>query len=108
MGYLKVFNLHKEFTTLKKKEILPVLQNVCFEVHPGELFVIVGSTGCGKTTLLNIIAGFDTSSSGEVLVDGKQIDKPSWQRTMIFQEYALFPWYTVRKNIEFGLEMKKV
>lgn len=108
MGYLKVKNLYKEFTTLKKKDILPVLQNLCFEVHPGELFVIVGSTGCGKTTLLNIIAGFETPTKGEVFVDARQVNAPSWQRTMVFQEYALFPWYTVRKNIEFGLEIKKV
>lgn len=108
MGYLKVNNLYKEFTSLKKKDIVPALKNLCFEVHPQELFVIVGPTGCGKTTLLNIIAGFQTPTKGEVLVDGRRVNKPSWQRTMVFQEYALFPWYTVRKNIEFGLEMKRI
>ncbi len=108
MGYLQVNNLYKEFTRLKKKDTVQALQNLCFEVHPGELFVIVGPTGCGKTTLLNIIAGFDIPTEGEVLVDGRRVDKPSWQRTLVFQEYALFPWYTVRKNIEFGLEMKKI
>lgn len=108
MGYLKVINLYKEFTTLKKKDTVLALQNFNLEVHPGELFVIVGPTGCGKTTLLNIIAGFQTPTKGEVFVDGRQVNLPSWQRTMVFQEYALFPWYTVRKNIDFGLEMKKV
>lgn len=108
MGYLKVNNLSKEFTTLKKKDIVLALKNLNFEVHPGEIFMVVGPSGCGKTTLLNIIAGFEFPTKGEVFVDGKNVNKPSWHRTMVFQEYALFPWYTVKKNIEFGLEMKKV
>lgn len=108
MGYLRVNSLYKEFTTLKKKDTVLALKNLNFEVQPGEIFMVVGPTGCGKTTLLNIIAGFEFPTKGEVFVDARQVNAPSWQRTMVFQEYALFPWYTVRKNIEFGLEMKKV
>ena len=106
MGYLKVNNISKEFALIKKNGKVVALQNFSFEVDSGEFVVIVGPTGCGKTTLLNIIAGFEIPTTGGVFADGNPINGASWQRTMIFQEYALFPWYTVRKNIEFGLKMK--
>ncbi|TAL88689.1 MAG: ABC transporter ATP-binding protein [Candidimonas sp.] len=84
------------------------LDNVSFEVKNHEFCSILGHSGCGKTSLLNIVAGFEAATSGEILVDGQQVDKPTWKRAMIFQDYALFPWLTVEKNIAFGLEMKKI
>lgn len=108
MAYLKANTLYKQFITAKKKDIVPALENLNFEVSAEEFVVVIGPTGCGKTTLLNIVAGFERPTRGDIFIDGQRIRKPSWQRTMVFQQYVLFPWLTVRKNIEFGLEMKRV
>ncbi|ACK84995.1 ABC transporter ATP-binding protein [Methylorubrum extorquens] len=77
-------------------------------VRPGEFVSIVGPSGCGKSTLLNALAGFLTPSGGRVTVDGASISGPSADRGMIFQQYSLFPWKTVRQNVEFGLKMSGV
>ena len=77
-------------------------------VRPGEFVSIVGPSGCGKSTLLNALAGFLTPSGGSVTVDGESISGPSADRGMIFQQYSLFPWKTVRQNVEFGLKMSGV
>jgi len=84
------------------------LDGVTFRVENQEFCSILGHSGCGKTTLLTIMAGFEQPTSGEILVDDKPVAKPSWQRTVIFQDYALFPWMTVAQNIAFGLEMKRI
>jgi NitT/TauT family transport system ATP-binding protein len=84
------------------------LDNVSFEVEHNRFCAILGHSGCGKTTLLNIAAGFERPSEGVVLLDGESIHAPGWQNTMIFQDYALFPWMSVAGNIGFGLEMKGV
>lgn len=80
--------------------------DVSLRVEPGEFVSIIGPSGCGKSTLLNALAGFLTPSSGTVTVDGEAIDGPAADRGMIFQQYSLFPWKTVRENVEFGLKMK--
>ena len=77
-------------------------------VRPGEFVSLVGPSGCGKSTLLNALAGFLTPSGGRVTVDGEPISGPSADRGMIFQQYSLFPWKTVRQNVEFGLKMSGV
>lgn len=84
------------------------LNDVSFTVEDSEFCAILGHSGCGKTTLLTMVAGFETASSGEVRVGQAIAGKPSWQRAVIFQDYALFPWLTVRQNIAFGLEMKGI
>jgi NitT/TauT family transport system ATP-binding protein len=84
------------------------LQDVHFGVRHNEFCSILGNSGCGKTTLLTIIAGFEQPTSGHLLLNGVPVGKPGWERTMIFQDYALFPWQTVEENIGFGLEMKNV
>lgn len=88
----------------KKYEAVHALANVSFSVANGELCCVVGPSGCGKTTLLRTIAGLDEPDSGSVLVDGKPVTGPGLDRGMVFQEYALFPWRTVRGNIRFGLD----
>ncbi|MGE5839321.1 MAG: ABC transporter ATP-binding protein, partial [Deltaproteobacteria bacterium] len=81
------------------------LRDVNFEIEPGEFICLVGPSGCGKTTLLNVIAGFLEPTSGEVSIDGRKIQGPGPDRCVVFQQYAVFPWLTVRENVEFGLKL---
>jgi NitT/TauT family transport system ATP-binding protein len=84
------------------------LRQVDFTVRDREFCSILGHSGCGKTTLLTMIAGFEQPTSGELMLDDRPVGKPGWERAVIFQDYALFPWLTVTQNIAFGLEMKNV
>jgi ABC-type nitrate/sulfonate/bicarbonate transport system ATPase subunit len=78
------------------------LSDVTFAIHANEFVSIVGRSGCGKTTLLNIIAGLIRPTTGEVLINGRRVDGPGLDRGMVFQHPALFPWLTAIENIEFG------
>ena len=89
-------------------EPVEALRDVNLEVAESEFVMIVGPSGCGKTTLINIIGGLDHATRGEVLLDGRAVSGPGADRGMVFQGYSLFPWLTVRKNVEFGLKMKGV
>ena len=82
------------------------VRDASIHVDPGEFVSIIGPSGCGKSTLLNAVAGFLKPTRGEVAVDGDLIARPSADRGMVFQQYSLFPWKTVRENVEFGLKMK--
>ncbi|MFB6152038.1 MAG: ABC transporter ATP-binding protein [Haloarculaceae archaeon] len=82
------------------------LDDVSFSVREGEFVCIVGPSGCGKTTLFRIIAGLEPASSGEVRLGGDPVTGPAMDRGMVFQEYGLFPWRTVRENVAFGLEQQ--
>jgi ABC-type nitrate/sulfonate/bicarbonate transport system ATPase subunit len=79
------------------------LQNVSLSLAPGELVALIGPSGCGKSTLLRLAAGLDFPDSGQLAVDGKPITGPSAERGLVFQDPNLFPWLTVRRNIEAGL-----
>jgi NitT/TauT family transport system ATP-binding protein len=81
---------------------------VSLVVNPGEFISIIGPSGCGKSTLLNAAAGFLKPTRGEVTVDDERVNGPSADRGMVFQQYSLFPWMTVRENVEFGLKMKGI
>jgi ABC-type nitrate/sulfonate/bicarbonate transport system ATPase subunit len=81
----------------------PALSNISLSIAPGELVSLVGPSGCGKSTLLRLIAGLDTSDSGRLFVGSELINKPSAARGLVFQDPNLFPWLTVRRNIEAGL-----
>ena len=83
------------------------LNGVNLTIWENEFVCVVGPSGCGKTTLLNIIAGLETATEGTVTLNGEKIVGPGNDRGVIFQQYALFPWLTVRKNIEFGLRYLK-
>jgi len=78
------------------------------DVEEGEFVCILGPSGCGKTTILRIIAGLESQTRGKILLNGKEISGPGSDRGMVFQEFALFPWRTVRRNVEFGLELKGI
>ena len=93
------------YTTSAKGRLI-ALENISLEVMPGEFLCVVGPSGCGKSTLLHLIAGLQPQTSGTVLVDGKPVTGPGTDRILIFQELGLFPWLTVRGNVEFGMKMK--
>ncbi len=82
------------------------LKDIDLTINQGEFVCLLGPSGCGKSTLLNAIAGFSLPTIGQISVDGKKVEMPGPDRGMVFQEYALFPWMTVRENIAFGLEIK--
>ena len=81
------------------------LDRLSFTVYPGEFLSLLGTSGCGKSTVLNVIAGFIQPTQGAVFLDGRPIDAPGPDRGMVFQRHALFPWRTVWQNVEFGLRM---
>lgn len=81
------------------------LSDLSLTIRPGEFVSLLGPSGCGKSTLLNIVAGLERPDGGQVLVDGLAVSGPGPDRVVIFQEAALFPWLTVRENVEFGLKM---
>jgi NitT/TauT family transport system ATP-binding protein len=83
------------------------LNGVNLDIYDNEFICVVGPSGCGKSTLLNIIAGLHEASAGEVLVDGVKVEGTGVDRGVVFQQYALFPWLTVKKNVMFGLKLKK-
>ena len=87
---------------------LVAVKDVSFDVHGAEILCIVGPSGCGKSTLLRMIAGLEPVTSGEITVGGERVTGPSPSIGFVFQEYTLFPWRSVQKNVEFGLEIKKV
>lgn len=82
------------------------LDRLNLDIADGEFVTVVGPSGCGKSTAMNIAAGLMGVSDGQVLVDGKPVSGPGPERGVIFQQYALFPWLTVRQNVEFGLRIK--
>lgn len=84
------------------------LDNICLTIRPGEIVSLLGPSGSGKSSLLNIIAGFDAPVSGEVRLDGERITGPSAQRCVVFQTPALFEWLTARENVTFGLKRSRV
>jgi ABC-type nitrate/sulfonate/bicarbonate transport system ATPase subunit len=106
---LRVRNVSKRFTSpTDPNSQTHALDNVSLEVAPGELISIVGPSGCGKSTLLRLIAGLDKPAVGDLWVGEEQITGPSVERGLVFQDPNLFPWHTVRRNIEAGLVARGV
>ena len=96
--------MEKIFDT--KKGPMVALNGVDLDIKENEFICVVGPSGCGKSTLLNIIAGLLPATSGAVYVDGKKVEGTGTERGVVFQQYALFPWLTVIKNVMFGLKLK--
>ena len=84
------------------------VDNLNLEIEDNSFITLLGPSGCGKSTLLNIIAGLEKPTSGRVCVKGKEVVNPGSERGVIFQQYALFPWLTVKKNVKFGLKLRGV
>jgi NitT/TauT family transport system ATP-binding protein len=103
MAQISINKISKRFVA--DGHAVDALKDVSFELNNGEFVCVVGHSGCGKTTLLNILAGFLQPSSGQILVDGISREKSDASIGVVFQEYALFPWRTALENIAFGLEM---
>ncbi len=103
-GYIEIHDLEVHFGN--GAAAVQAVSGINMDVMPGTFVSIVGPSGCGKSTLLNAVAGFVRPSGGSVCVDGKPVDRPGADRGMVFQQYSLFPWKTVRKNVEFGLKMQ--
>ena len=85
----------------------PVLENINFDVNQGEFVCVIGHSGCGKSTLLNMVSGFATPTSGQVLLNGKPIEKPGPDRMVVFQGYALLPWMSAYDNVYLGIDSVK-
>ena len=104
LGHIEVRGFGLKYETLK--DSVEAVQSTDIVVRPGEFVSIIGPSGCGKSTLLNAVAGFLKPTTGTVEVDGEAVTAPSADRGMVFQQYSLFPWKTVRENVEFGLKMQ--
>lgn len=104
--YINIENAEKTF--LQNGKNFTAFTDVSLSIDKGEFVCLLGPSGCGKSTLLNTIAGFSPITSGSIRIDNKEIKEPSVDNVMIFQNYGLFPWRTVQKNVEFGLESKKI
>jgi nitrate/nitrite transport system ATP-binding protein len=100
-GFLKIEGLSKAYHPTK-----PVFADVSFDIGKGEFVCIIGHSGCGKTTILNVLAGLDTATSGNVFMDGREVSGPSLERGVVFQSHALMPWLTVRQNIAFAVKSR--
>ena len=101
---VKIDNVKRIFNT-RNGEVV-ALNGVSLDIMENEFVCVVGPSGCGKSTLLNMIAGLDKPSSGAIYVDDQFVEGPGPERGVVFQQYALFPWLTVKKNVEFGLKLK--
>ncbi|MDD7173895.1 MAG: ABC transporter ATP-binding protein [Clostridiales bacterium] len=103
---VRIDNVRKVFNTRNGEMV--ALNGVSLDIHDNEFICVVGPSGCGKSTLLNIIAGLSEPTSGKVYCDGKEVTGTGTERGVVFQQYALFPWLTVKKNVMFALEMRGV
>jgi NitT/TauT family transport system ATP-binding protein len=102
-GHIEVRDLNISFRA--RGATVQAVKSASLHVQSGEFVSLIGPSGCGKSTLMNAVAGFTRPDSGVVTLDGKPIDGPGSDRGVVFQQYSLFPWMTVRKNVEFGLKM---
>ena len=98
--------VHKAFNEIEGKPKY-VLEDINLKIKTGEFICVLGKSGCGKSTMLNLLAGYLKPDKGRIIVDEVDVKGPSAQRGVVFQQHALFPWYTVKENIEFGLKLKK-
>lgn len=104
---IEIRNVSKSFMQNDPEKHLSILNNISLMVEDNEFVSLVGPSGCGKSTLLRILAGLLKPDEGQVLINGRQIEKPESSRCMVFQDYVLFPWMNVWNNIALGLKIRK-
>ena len=104
--FIDIKDVSKEY--LQNNSTFKALDHVSLQIEKGEFLCLLGPSGCGKTTLLNSVAGFEKVNSGSIQIDGKHVLEPCISNVTIFQNYGLLPWRTVQKNVELGLESKKL
>lgn len=102
-GFLEIENLVKSYPTPDQENFV-VLDGVNLTIGEDEYISVIGHSGCGKSTLLKIVAGLEKATSGSVRLDGKEIRQPGAERMMVFQNYSLLPWLTVRENIRLAVD----
>ncbi len=102
--FLRVEGLAKSYAS--GRDAVPVFENVDFGISRGEFVCIIGHSGCGKTTILNILAGLEQPSAGYVFMDGREVSAPGLERGVVFQGHALMPWLSVRGNIAFAVRSR--
>src|SRR5687767_14670991 len=110
MAKLEARNIGKQFLAVHQNEakLITAIKNINLTIEDEQFVCLVGPSGCGKTTLLNILAGLDKPTEGEIILNGRPVTETGPDRTMVFQENALFPWLKVLDNVEFGLKMAGV
>ncbi|MEW8286651.1 MAG: ABC transporter ATP-binding protein [Candidatus Thiodiazotropha endolucinida] len=102
--FVEAENLSKRFKT--KDGELTVFENANFGIHRGEFVCIIGHSGCGKSTIMNILAGLDGASDGVLFMDSKEVGGPALERGVVFQNYSLLPWLSALKNVTFGVRAR--
>lgn len=108
MIHVEAKHLSVEFQMRRTGERMKAIQDMSFTAQPGKFVCIVGTSGCGKTTLLKLVAGLLTPSSGQILLGGIPVVGPGKERAMVFQSAALLPWRTVLRNVTYGLELQGI
>ena len=103
MTFLKIEKVSKHFPGSNGKGDLCVFKEVHFLIEKGEFVTMVGHSGCGKTTLLNIIAGFEAANEGGIILDGKEVTDPGLDRMVVFQNFSLMPWMTAHENVRIAV-----
>ncbi|HTN96780.1 MAG TPA: ABC transporter ATP-binding protein [Nordella sp.] len=105
MSFIRISDVAKEFAT-PDGGIIPVVQPLSLAIKEGEFVVFVGPSGCGKTTVMRMVGGLETPTSGEIHLKDRLVEGPSRDKGMVFQSYSSFPWLTVLGNIRFGLKYR--
>lgn len=101
-SYLQIDNVDMTFTKGKKSS--NVLRDINLKVERGEFISLIGHSGCGKSTVLNIVAGLLKATGGGVILDGKEVNQPGPDRSVVFQNHSLLPWLTVYENVELAVD----